>query len=342
MSGERDSLVAKPTASDMDSLHILPLSIMPLKTSALKRARLIKNNRFETTVELFRDRVSGSGQIAISDIVLMLESEDGEELRADINQIEKLGRTPSFDVYSTRIGLRNMDFDVDESEHLTLSETKRAELSERMATFTRPLVQHVFGQDASPLEDAADLSKLLRNPDKEETIRRLTQMADSLAVRINEIPKFIEDYGDIFLSLAYFREILDEMVPKLTVFQDWLGDLRSNWIIKNDRAQDRIIRGILDDLNYVSSAVTTRFDIFDKQTEDFWRDINAERFRDVRRLITTHHRAVGGMLCGLMLKMDAWSTRFPDPAIGGPQSKVEFTYSEILPGLEQIKSLGKP
>ena len=29
--------------SDMDSMHILPLNIIPLETPSLKRARLIKN-----------------------------------------------------------------------------------------------------------------------------------------------------------------------------------------------------------------------------------------------------------------------------------------------------------
>ncbi len=41
--------------SDRDSLHTVHLSIIPLQTPALQRARLIKNNRLESVVELFKE-----------------------------------------------------------------------------------------------------------------------------------------------------------------------------------------------------------------------------------------------------------------------------------------------
>ncbi|MDA0664514.1 MAG: hypothetical protein O3B08_16995 [Proteobacteria bacterium] len=46
---------------DMDSLHILPLNQLPLKTPSLKRARLVKNVRLDSVIELFSDKDSGSG-----------------------------------------------------------------------------------------------------------------------------------------------------------------------------------------------------------------------------------------------------------------------------------------
>lgn len=330
-----------PEPADLDSLHILPLAMIPLETAALRRARMVKNSRLSSMVELFRDRTAGSGQVEIKDVPLMLPEEDGEGLRADLRKLEKLSRIPSFDVYSIRIALRHLDFDVESAEYLKLSDDKRGELSERMASFTRPLVQHVFGSDGAPIEDAADLSKLLRNPDKEEAMRRLNQMARKLDVKILEIPKFVEDYGDIFLSLAYFQSVLDDLIPKLDRFLYWLNELRSNWTIKNDRAREKVIAGIVNDLGDVSGSVTGRFENFDRQTKDFWQDINGDRFREVRRLITAHHRAVAGMLCGLTLKMDSWKERFPDPNIGGPQTRIEFTFSEVLPGMEMIKRLTK-
>ncbi|MEE9545500.1 MAG: hypothetical protein V3V55_07925, partial [Rhodospirillales bacterium] len=50
---------------DRDSPHILPLSILPVETKALKRARLIKNARLESVVEFFDDIHAGSGQVEI-------------------------------------------------------------------------------------------------------------------------------------------------------------------------------------------------------------------------------------------------------------------------------------
>ena len=46
---------------DMDSLHVLPLNIIPFDLSSLKRAKMIKNVRLETVIEMFRDDSAGSG-----------------------------------------------------------------------------------------------------------------------------------------------------------------------------------------------------------------------------------------------------------------------------------------
>ena len=56
---------ASTGVDDRDTLHTLSLSIMPLKQNALKRARMIKNARLDSVIELFRDREIGSGQIEI-------------------------------------------------------------------------------------------------------------------------------------------------------------------------------------------------------------------------------------------------------------------------------------
>ncbi|WP_245986375.1 hypothetical protein [Azospirillum thermophilum] len=49
-----------------DALHILPLSAIPLETPGLQHARLIKNVRLQTVVEMFRDAQAGSGQVSPS------------------------------------------------------------------------------------------------------------------------------------------------------------------------------------------------------------------------------------------------------------------------------------
>ena len=59
---------AKVNDTDRDSLHILPLEILPLETPSLNRARLIKNVRLKSVIELFKDADTGSGQIDIEDL----------------------------------------------------------------------------------------------------------------------------------------------------------------------------------------------------------------------------------------------------------------------------------
>ncbi len=41
--------------ADRDSVHILPLSIIPLQTKGLERTRMIKNAKLESVIELFDD-----------------------------------------------------------------------------------------------------------------------------------------------------------------------------------------------------------------------------------------------------------------------------------------------
>lgn len=47
---------------DTDSLYFLPLRILPIKAAALQRARMIKDARLESAIELFSGRDTGSGQ----------------------------------------------------------------------------------------------------------------------------------------------------------------------------------------------------------------------------------------------------------------------------------------
>ena len=61
----------------LDSLHVLPLSIIPLETPGLKKASMIKNARLESVIELFKDGASGSGQVSPSNIADFFQDEDG-------------------------------------------------------------------------------------------------------------------------------------------------------------------------------------------------------------------------------------------------------------------------
>lgn len=319
-----------------DSLHILPLDMLPVKTPGLKRARLVKNSRLETMVEMFRDEGSGSGQVDPRLLEGFFQGFE-EELKHDMGMIQRLSRSPSFDVYSLRIYLREMGIGVESEEALKLSPTKQAELGAAMQEFTRPLIAHVYGdQKVGEVDNVVDL---LRNPNRAEAIANLKLMADKLKVTLPEIPKFLEDYGDIFLSLAYFRSALDKVVPATHEFLEWVQELRDTWQLRNDRQFDRILTQISADLTDISGSVTGRFEAFDRKTQDFWGDINADRFHDVRRLILSNHKTVGGVLCGLSLKMDLWKSRFRDKKSVGPQQRIEFVRAEILPGLNWIKDL---
>ena len=322
-----------------DSLHLLGMDILPLRMPGLKRARLVKNNQLLTMVELFKDEDAGSGQVLTEELPGFFP-EGGDDFNADLRLLKKFDLVPSFDVYSIRIALREMNIAVEDQEALKLSDSKRAELTERMKTFTHPLIMHVYGVEAdSNVGDVSDILTMFKDPDPKVALQKLRMMADSLNVELTEIPRFLEDYGDIFLSLAYFRAILDKTVPIIDEFLDWLKELRGSFVVKQDRAQDVLLKRIDSDLTDITTSITGRFESFDRKTQDFWTDISAERFHEVRELITAHHTTVGGVLCGLTLKMEHWKQKFKNPTVGGPQQRLEFTRGEVLPGLDWIREL---
>lgn len=320
-----------------DSLHILPLSAIPLETPGLQHARLIKNVRLQTVIEMFRDSSAGSGQVSPQHVSAYFESYK-EEVERDLVKIDKIGRAASFDVYTTRIELRRLNIAVNDHEQLTLSPKKKKELTQYMTVFTRPLIEHIYGCEELKINSVDELIQMFASPNKEEALRNLRMMADRLDIGLMEIPTFLEEYGDIFLSLAYFRKCLDQTVPEVQRFVEWMGEIRSSSEVRRDSRQVKILNDIASDMTDITTSITGRFESFDNRTKDFWRDINAETFRQIRELIASHHVTIGGVLCGLAVKMDLWKYRFARGG-GGPNRRMEFIKSEILPGLSHIKNL---
>ncbi|MEI6985956.1 MAG: hypothetical protein WCK65_07500 [Rhodospirillaceae bacterium] len=330
----------EPRLSDeaaLDSLHILPLRIIPLDTPGLRKSRLIKNVRLQTMVEIFKDKTAGSGQVVPQHILSLFESHK-KEVEDDLVKVMTLSQVNSFDVFSLRIELRRLQVDISAHTELTLSATKKAELTVYMKSFTHPLIKHVFGSDNEAIHDVSDIIKMFSSPNRAEAVKNLKLMAESLKIGLTEIPTFLEDYGDIFMSLAYFRHCIDEVVPEVQSFVEWMNEIRTSGEISRDKRAIKTIDAIACDITDITASITGRFESFDRRSKDFWTDINAESFRTIRKLITSHHVTIGGVLCGLTVKMALWKQRFVHGG-GGPVRRLEFVKSEILPGLSHIKSL---
>ena len=325
---------------DRDSLYILPLSMLPIQTPALRRARLIKNVRLDSVVELFQDVGSGSGQIDVEGLPTEFSWPEAPP-HPDLLMLRNLARLPSYDVYSLRILLREQGIDVNDVEALKLSENKMRELTSYMTTFTRPLIMQIYGDDDMNITDFEDIIALFRDPDVKKALEKLKVMAEKLEIELGDIPVFLEDYGHIFLSLSYYRAGLDSIKPIIDQFIYSMDDMRKNWQLSQDpnmmRACDlmeRTTKGLL-------LKLTERFENFDKSSETMWDNLNATRFRKVERMIQSYHTTIGGVLCALTVKMEAWNRIFPDEDSGGPIKRGEFMLSELKQGLDKIKLIEK-
>ena len=136
--------------------------MVPFEHPGLRRARLVKNARLESVIELFSGEGMGSGQIGIRDVAREFEWSNGGEKR-DLDTLHKLAELPSFDVYSLRISLRERDITVNDHDDLKLSEAKKQELGIYMQEFTRQLVLQIYGEDEE-INDYKDVLALFSHP----------------------------------------------------------------------------------------------------------------------------------------------------------------------------------
>lgn len=149
--------------SDMDALHILPLSILPFENPFFAHTRMIKNTDLDSVIEVFSDKKTGSGQFTIDGIAHELGWAPGHP-PPDLILLKKLTKIPSYDVFSLRILLRKHGIRVNNIDTLQLSETKKAELGSYMRDFTRPLIRQIYGGDVE-INNFDDIVALFHNPD---------------------------------------------------------------------------------------------------------------------------------------------------------------------------------
>ncbi len=324
-------------AGDRDSMHTLPLAIVPVAHPALKRARLVKNSRLASVIEVFRDRESGSGQIDIEKI----PGEFGwpaSPPHPDFILMRKLELMPSYDVYSLRVSLRAHGIEVNDTA-LRLSPAKTRELAHYMKNFTRPLLMQIYGDETGGIETFDDVVAMFRDPDIERARKQLLIMSAKLGLNIQDIPRFLEDYADIFLSLSYYRQCLDHIAPIVEDFLDSMKDLRKSYQMRTNQQLMLTCEEMEKNFTELLTSVTGRLESFDRHTKDMWENLSAERFRKIERIIKAYHITMGGILCALTVKMDAWAEMFPRRNVGGPVRRADFIMTDIKHGLKRIREL---
>lgn len=319
-----------------DSFHILPLSMIPLETPGLRKANLVKNARLETAVELFNDDSTGSGQVSPSQLAEVFPSY-AEEIQRDMGIIEGLSALDSYDVFSLRTSLRKMGLEIND-EYLCLSDDAREELAGYMRDFTRPLIQKIYGSDETEIRDISDMIALFRSADKQTARSNLMLMAAKLRMELEDVPKFLEEYSDIFLSVAYYRKGFDEILPEAARLVEWMQDVKKDRTLSKDRALMTKCDHTEQALNFVIGSLNNRLELFQKHFEKFWADITSDSFVTLKDVIAQNHADIGGVLCGLLLKINLWQEAFPTDT-ASPSRRAEFIVSEVLPGLDRLRKL---
>jgi len=269
---------------DRDSLHTLPISILPVTTPIFRRARVVKNSRLESVIEFFSGVGCGRGQMDITGVAKFLALE-GKAQHPDVKLLQTVSNLPSFDVYSLRILLRAKNIPVVDSSALRLSPAKMQELSSYMTSFTRPLMAEVFGADTK-VSEFKDIVGMFRGENADAVRLRLETLANRLGIPIEAIPRFLEDYADIFMSLSYYRHCLDHLLPQVQIFMDGIAMLRANQQMAHDRGLMDVVSKLESVINGKLSNITGKVESFERSTNDMWRDLTADRFQKIEAAVS--------------------------------------------------------
>ena len=324
-------------ANQADSLHILPLATIRLNTPGLRRARIVKNARLESMIELFSDDQTGSGQIRPAELPKFIEMRGAQ--KADLVVVKRLCGLPSYDVYSLRIALRELGIRVNDQASLQISPACRRQLSAYVGRYTRPMLESIYGEAQAALLEVNDLAALFTDDRAEEAKVKLIWLADRLKIELRDVPLFISEYGDVSSSLAFYEYGLDKIAPALDSFLQALADIQHSRL-RTDADLMKTCQVLEHRLTKLRAGMAALFGRFEGDTRLMWQRISATAFNNMKRRAAAYYMGLGGSLCAITVKVHAWKNRFPSPEAGSLPARAEFIRHEMLPGMDILARIG--
>jgi hypothetical protein len=170
---------------------------------------------------------------------------------------------------------------------------------------------------------------------------RLINMAKTLSIDVMDVPIFLENYGDTFMSLSYFRFCLERLEPYFSACLESLTPIRRHFQLKQNGNLMKTCDVVEDVINSVTAKITGTLEAFEKRTHQMWDNISQEEFQVVKNMVERHHVTIGAALCGLTVKMNAFARAFPHARAGGPIKRADFMMSDMIQGIEIIRDAEK-
>lgn len=322
---------------EMDTLHTLPLSMVPVESAGLRKLTMKKNYALESVVEAFQMR-GGSYQIEIGNLGQLFNWPADEE-HPDLTLLHAVGMLRSFDIYSLRNLLREFGHAVDDDPNLKIPDTEAAGLSEYMTAFTRPLMSRIYGDEAVEINNPKDLVAVFNDPDRAKVLQRLQTMARELGIEIVAVPGFLEEYTDVLLSLAFFKRCLDQLTPIVTVFLGTMNTVTSNQMLRRDETLMDICTNVESQVNELMAEIAQRFQTLDQVSADIWSNASEQGFKELEETVRDHHTNISGVLCGLSVKMGIWDEMFSNKEDVSPAQLADFIKFQMKRGLEIMQKV---
>ena len=330
---EKSQTVSDNSNTGTDDLHTLCLDAFDIKFQTLKEARLVKNVFLETVVEFKESELASSGPMPLKQ--LAIEFDERDVSREEIKMINNLASLPSFDCYTLKRGIGPMKISLLNDQILKLSDAKVGTLFDLMSRITRPLIQYLYTDDNLRIKDTSGLLSLIQNTDPFKVKDRLDVVAANLEISLKELPNYLQEFGELFLSISYFESAFREYNPKLDQFLLWAEDGVKNSNLRNDPNAQRELTLTEQKFRELKENLDARFRLLGNITQIDWQDLKSSEFKKIQREILSQQANLAIGLCGLAVKMIEWEYQFPS-AGGSPQQCLEFLSAEANTGLDNL------
>tara|TARA_Y100000746_G_scaffold201197_1_gene186005 strand:- start:405 stop:1118 length:714 start_codon:yes stop_codon:yes gene_type:complete len=218
---------------------------------------------------------------------------------------------------------------------LKLSDERVGTLFDLMSRITRPLIQYLYTDDNLRIKDTSGLLSLIQNTEPLKVKDRLDMVASNLEISLNELPNYLQEFGELFLSVSYFESTFREFNPKLDQFLLWAEDGVKNSNLRNDPNAQRELTQTEQKFRELKENLEARFRLLGNITQIDWQDLGASDFKKIQREILSQQANLAIGLCGLAVKMIEWEYQFPS-AGGSPQQCLEFLSAEANTGLDNL------
>ena len=330
---EKSQTVSDNSNIGRDDLHTLCLDAFDIKFKTLREARLVKNVFLETVVEFKESELASSGPMPLKQ--LAIEFDERDVSREEIKMINNLASLPSFDCYTLKRGIGPMKISLLNDQIFKLSDERVGTLFDLMSRITRPLIQYLYTDDNLRIKDTSGLLSLIQNTEPLKVKDRLDLVASNLEISLNELPNYLQQFGELFLSVSYFESTFREFNPKLDQFLLWAEDGVKNSNLRNDPNAQREFTQTEQKFKELKENLEARFRLLGNITQIDWQDLGASDFKKIQREILSQQANLAIGLCGLAVKMIEWEYQFPS-AGGSPQQCLEFLSAEANAGLDNL------
>jgi hypothetical protein len=334
-------IVGDAQIDDRDTLHSIMLSTLPVTHSALRKARMIKNCRLQSVIELYRDQNAGSGQIAVDqlDVALGISSSG----HPDLVLLRGVALLPAFDSFSIRLLLREMGASEEQLKPIAVSPEKLRQLDKFMESFTLPLLKYVYGRQDVGKAGMSQLFEMFRNPDVAMAQSHLNRLATKVKVPLTSIPNFLENYSDTFLAIAFYQQSYQDLVTVIAQFLDSIREVAAQIKFKHNQNVKTVCEEVDATFRFVMKAIGTRLSAAERMAAALWADDVTAPFQTFQARLREFQVLIGMLLCSLAAKVDAWRAAFPSSKVGSTQQRAQMISADIayaMPALRQAASRG--